>query len=163
MHDEHWSGERRTAALAAGLFLVSLAVLDLLGERLAPTRCALWTGLALLVFAILVPPRVSAVPGRLSSRGLLTTREVRTDALVSVRWADGVAQRLVLRDGAGRRLELDPGVLVRNPALWHRVDADVRTAVRAGTLLCGVTAMRQLAERVDRESARDVFRASGLL
>ncbi|WP_351230995.1 hypothetical protein [Streptomyces sp. NPDC002133] len=49
-----------------------------------------------------------------------------------------------------------------NPALWRRLDEDARTCVEHGTLLCGATALRQLSERIDRETARTVFKVSGL-
>ncbi|MFE2147041.1 hypothetical protein ACFXA3_35845, partial [Streptomyces sp. NPDC059456] len=55
-----------------------------------------------------------------------------------------------------------PPVLVRNPAMWHRLDADSRSSIRRGTLLRGTTVLRQLAQRIDREAAHTVFRVSGL-
>ncbi|MGW1762832.1 hypothetical protein ACWCQL_01865 [Streptomyces sp. NPDC002073] len=161
--DVHWAGECRSAVGAAVLLLTSLLVLDTGAGRLTAVRAVLWAGLAALFFVILLPPRVRARPGRLTSRGLCTTHSVRTDALVSVRWSDGVARRLVLRDLDGGRVEIDPDVLVRNPPLWHRLDTDSRTALHRGTLLCGATALRRLAERIDREAARTVFKVSGLL
>jgi hypothetical protein len=87
---------------------------------------------------------------------------VRTDSLVSIRWFDGVSQRMVLRDTEGNRVEIDPRVLVRNPAMWRRLDADTRTSIERGTLLCGATALRELAGRIDRETAHTVFRVSGM-
>lgn len=69
---------------------------------------------------------------------------------------------MILRDTEGRHVEIDPGVLVRNPALWHRFDADARTSLRHDTLRSGASALRQLAERIDREAARSVFKVSGL-
>ncbi|MFD3484717.1 hypothetical protein [Streptomyces sp. NPDC058665] len=44
----------------------------------------------------------------MASRGLLRERTVRTDRLVSVRWSDGVAQRLIPRDLDGGSVEVDP-------------------------------------------------------
>lgn len=126
------------------------------------TRGILWTGLAGLLCVILLPRRVSVRPGLLSTRGLLTTDTVRTDSLVSVRWSDGVAQRMILRDAQGSRVEIDPAVLARNPAMWHRLDTDIRTSIRRGTLRRGTTALRQLAQRIDRETAHTVFKVSGL-
>lgn len=125
-------------------------------------RILLWTTLATTLFVVLVPPRVRAGAGWLSSRGLLRAHTVRTDRLVSVRWSDGVAQRLVLRDTDGCRVEVDPRVFVANPALWHRLDQDTRACVEHGTMLCGVTVLRQLAERIDRRTAQTVFQVSGL-
>ncbi|MFG2873572.1 hypothetical protein ACGFYU_00820 [Streptomyces sp. NPDC048337] len=161
-HDIHWAGERRSAIGVAFLLFTALFAMDAGFGGLDVTRGALWTGLAGLVFVILHPPRVSVRPGLLSARGLLGTDSVRTDSLVSVRWSDGVAQRMVLRDTDGGRVEIDPTVLVRNPAMWRHLDADTRTSIRRGTLLCGSTALRQLAERIDRETARTVFKVSGL-
>ncbi|MER6203614.1 hypothetical protein ABT234_40405 [Streptomyces sp. NPDC001586] len=160
--DIHWAGERRSAIGVASLLLAALLVLDGGAGRLDLIRGALWTGLAVLVFVILLPPRVSAGPGRLTARGLLVTDTVRTDSLVSIRWSDGVSQRMILRDSEGSRVEIDPTVLVRNPALWRRLDEDTRTSVERGTLLCGTTALRRLAGRIDRETAHTVFKVSGL-
>lgn len=161
-YDIHWAGERRSAVGVAFLLCTALFAMDAGFGELDLVRGALWSGLAGLVFVILLPPRVSVRPGLLSARGLLVTRTVRTDSLVSVRWADGVAQRMILRDAEGSRVEIDPAVLVRNPAMWRRLDADSRTAIRRGTLLCGETALRELGQRIDRETARTVFTVSGL-
>ncbi|MFG2292702.1 hypothetical protein [Streptomyces sp. NPDC048603] len=160
--DAHWPGERRTAVLAAGLLVLSLLAVDAVAGSASWPRAVLWTGLGMLLYAVLLPPLVRVSPGRLTARKLFVERSVRTDALVSVRWSEGVAQRMVLKDAEGHRVEIDPGVLVRNPALWHRFDADARTSVRQGSLMCGGTALRQLAARIDREAARSVFRVSGL-
>ncbi|MFE5677568.1 hypothetical protein ACFQ7B_05685 [Streptomyces erythrochromogenes] len=67
-----------------------------------------------------------------------------------------------LRDTDGGRVEIDPAVLIRNPAMWQRVDTDTRTSIQRGTLLCGATALRRLAARIDRETAQTVFKVSGL-
>ncbi|MFJ8017677.1 hypothetical protein [Streptomyces sp. NPDC096339] len=161
-HDTHWVGERRSAIGVAFLLFTALFSMDAgLGELDVP-RGLIWTGLAGLLFVILLPPRVSVGPGRLSTRGLLAQGSVRTDALVSVRWYDGVAQRMVLRDIEGSRVEIDPTVLVRNPAMWHRLDVDARTSIQRGTLLSDPTVLRELSERIDRETAQTVFKVSGL-
>jgi hypothetical protein len=89
-------------------------------------------------------------------------RGIRTDLLVSMRAADGVCQRLLLRDVFGARVEIDPRVLVDNPALWHRLDEDARKSAASGCLRCGASALRRLAERMDGETALTVFRISGL-
>ncbi|GGS97210.1 hypothetical protein [Streptomyces chromofuscus] len=94
---------------------------------------------------------------------LLCTCVVRTDRLVSVRCPDGVCRRLVLRDAFVDRVEIDPRVLVDNPALWHRLDEDAHRSVAHGELLCGATALRRVSERIDRETAWTVFKVSGLL
>ncbi|MFD7027396.1 hypothetical protein ACFWAR_05085 [Streptomyces sp. NPDC059917] len=160
--DIHWAGERRSAIGAALLFGTALFALDAGFGRLDVIRGVVWTGLAVLLFVILLPPRVSTRPGLLTARGLLLERSVRTDSLVAVRWSDGVSQRMVLRDTEGSRVEIDPTVLVRNPALWRRLDADTRASLSRGTLLCGATALHELAERIDRETAQRVFQVSGL-
>ncbi|WP_438290582.1 hypothetical protein [Streptomyces sp. HUAS TT7] len=129
---------------------------------LTDPRAALWPGLAVLLALVLWPARVSVGRGRLVSRRFLRESGVHTDRLVSVRWSNGVAQRLVLRDAEGDRVELAPKVLVANPPLWHLLDGDARTRAQRGTLCCGETALRQLAARVDKETARTVFRLSGL-
>lgn len=160
-HDIHWAGERRSAMGVAFLLFTALFAVDAGFGGLDVIRGVLWTGLAGLLFVVLHPPRVSVRPGLLSARGLLLAATVRTDRLVSVRWPEGVAQRLVLRDVEGGRVEIDPAVLIRNPAMWHRLDTDTRTSVRRGTLLHGKTALRQLAEHIDRETAHIVFKISG--
>ncbi|MFI1173294.1 hypothetical protein [Streptomyces melanogenes] len=161
-YDRTWAGEARSAVGCAAVLLGLLLLIDTGAGTLTPWRAALWAGLAVLLLLVLWPARVSAAPGLLVARGPLRTRTVRTDRLVSVRWSDGVAQRLVLRDAEGARAELDPRILVTNPPLWRVLDEDARTSVRRGTLRCGETALRQISARVDREMVRGVFRASGL-
>ncbi|MBT1182711.1 hypothetical protein HET69_01485 [Streptomyces sp. CJ_13] len=160
--DIHWAGEMRSAIGVASLLYSALLAMDAGFGKLDATRGALWTGLAALLFVILLPSRVSVGPGLLSARGLLVEHAVRTDSLVSVRWSDGVAQRMILRDTEGSQVEIDPTVLVRNPAMWRRVDTDTRTSIQHSTLLCGESALRRLAERIDRETALTVFKVSGL-
>ena len=70
-----------------------------------------------------------------------------------MRWSDGVSLGLVLRDLDGARVEVDPRVLIANPHLWQLLDAGARSSLGRGTLLCGATALRQLSERIDRETA----------
>ncbi|MFJ7209167.1 hypothetical protein ACIQWR_37255 [Streptomyces sp. NPDC098789] len=160
--DIHWAGERRSATGVALLLLVALLTMDAGSGRLDLVRGSLWTGLAVLLFVMLLPARVSVRLGLLSSRGLLVEHSVRTDSLVSFALPDGVAPRVVLRDTEGNRVEIDPTVLVRNPTMWRRLDTDTRTSLRRGTLRSGACALRQLAEHVDRETARTVFQVSGL-
>ncbi|MGX1565744.1 hypothetical protein [Streptomyces sp. NPDC055506] len=89
-------------------------------------------------------------------------QRVRTDLLVSVRCLDGVSQRLLLRDALGGRVEIDPEVLVRDPRLWFLLDEGAQESAADGLLLCGVTVLRSISRRVERETAHAVFRASGL-
>ncbi|MFF8914010.1 hypothetical protein ACF08M_11925 [Streptomyces sp. NPDC015032] len=161
-YDHGWAGDLRFAVRCALTLLGLLLAVDMTASHLTTVHALLWTGLAVLLFMVLVPPRVRAGAGWLSCRGLVRERIVRTDRLVSVRWSDGVSQRLVLRDAEGGRVEVDPQVFVANPALWHRLDDDARACVKRGTLRCGVTALRQLSDRIDRRTARAVFTASGL-
>ncbi|MCX4733758.1 hypothetical protein [Streptomyces sp. NBC_01363] len=161
-HDHGWAADLRFAIHCSVALFGLLLTVDAAAGRLTWPRALLWTGLAALLCAVLVPPRVRAGVGRLSCRGLLRERTVRTDRLVSVRWSDGVAQRLVLRDTDDCRVEVDPEVFLANPALWHRLDEDARGCVERGTLRCGVTALRQLSDRIDRRHARTVFTISGL-
>lgn len=161
-YDRGWARDLRFAVRCAVTLLGLLLAVDATAGHLTGPRALLWTGLAALLFLVLVPPRVSAGPGWLSCRGLLRERIVRTDRLVSARWSDGVSQRLVLRDADGGRVEVDPQVFLVNPALWHRLDDDARGCVHRGTLRCGVTALRQLGDRIDRRTARTVFTISGL-
>ncbi|MGW1885681.1 hypothetical protein [Streptomyces sp. NPDC001970] len=161
-YDDGWAKELRDAVRCAALLLGLLLVIDAGSGHLTWARGLLWAALAVALFAVLVPPRISAGDGWLAADGLLRRRVVRTDRLVSVRCSDGVSQRLVLRDTEGSRVEVDPRVFVANPALWRRLDEDARTCVEHGTLLCGTTALRQLSERIDRETARTVFKVSGL-
>nr|WP_232788957.1 hypothetical protein [Streptomyces odonnellii] len=139
-----------------------LLAVDSVAGTINGPRGTLWTALAVLLFVVLWPAKATAGPGWLSSRGLLAERRVRTDRLASVHWSDGVSQRLVLRDEDGGRVEIDPRILVANPALWRVLDTDARASTAAGTLSYGVTALRQLSDRVDRETARTVFKVSGV-
>jgi hypothetical protein len=161
-NDRQWAQELMSSVRCAAVLLALLLVVDWGTGRLALWRTALWLALAGLLFGVLCPARVTAGEGWLSSRRLLRRRRVRTDALVSVRCLDGISQRLLLRDAFGGRVELDPEVLVANPRLWYRLEEDARKSAADGMLLCGGTALRLISQRVDRETARAVFKASGL-
>ncbi|MGW7236228.1 hypothetical protein [Streptomyces sp. NPDC054804] len=160
--DHRWSKDLHASARCAGALLVLLLLVDWAAASSTWWRAALWTALALLLFAALCPARVRAGDGWLTSRRLLRTRRVRTDLLVSVRCLDGISPRLLLRDSSGDRLRIDPQVLIDNPGLWRHVDEGARRSAAAGTLLCGATALSRLAERVEHENALGVFKASGL-
>ncbi|WP_346097760.1 hypothetical protein [Streptomyces olivaceiscleroticus] len=161
-HDREWTGDRRDAWLCSLTLLGLLLLLDGASGRLTPLRAALWAGLAVLLFIVLLPPRVTAGEGWLATCGLLHERRIRTDCLVSVRCLDGVGQRLVLRDLNGTRAELDPKVLIANPDIWRLLQAGARTSSERGLLTCGAGVLRQLSRRIDSEAAHLVFKASGL-
>lgn len=161
-HDRGWEAGVHASLRCAAALLGMLLLIDWAAGTLTWWRGALWAGIALLLFLVLVPARVSAGAGWLVTRRLPRTRRVRTDLLVAVRPVDGVAQRLVLRDALGNRVEIDPEVLVRNPALWHRLDEGARRSEATGTLLCGTAALHRLARRLDHETALAVLRASGM-
>lgn len=149
------------------MLLTLLLAVDTVADRLTPARATLWAALTLLLFVVLVPPKVTAGqkssdPLLLVSRGLLSERRVRVNRLVSVSWADGVAQRLVLRDVDGGRVELDPRVLIADPPLWLLLEEGARTSRADGLLLCGAHVVRELSTRLEEEMARNVFTVSGL-
>ncbi|MCX4911081.1 hypothetical protein [Streptomyces sp. NBC_00878] len=162
VHDRAWAGEARSAVGCAVLMLGLLLVFDVGSGRLTSLRLLLWAALAFVLFTVLLPTRVSACAGTLVCQGLLGQRSVCTDRLVAVSRSDGVAQRLVLRDDFGGRVEFDPRVLVVNPALWRLLDEGARASAADGSLVCGTAELRRLSERLDRETARTVFRISGL-
>lgn len=162
VQDRHWAPELLSSVRCAGVVLGLLVLVDWGAGRLTSERGALWVALATLLFVVLCPARVTAGEGWLETRRLLATRRVRTDLLISVRCVDGVAQRLVLRDVFDNRVEIDPRVLAANPDLWLRLDEDTQRSIAAGCLLCGQTALRRVARRIDRETAETVFKVSGL-
>ncbi|MFJ9909544.1 hypothetical protein ACIRVK_43190 [Streptomyces sp. NPDC101152] len=161
-NDREWTQELWSSVRCAGVLLALLLLVDWGSGRLALWRTVLWLALAGLLFVVLYPARVSAGGNWLASRRLVREHRVRTDLLVSVRCLDGMSQRLLLRDALGGRVEIDPEVLVRNPQLWLRLDEGARKSADDGLLLCGATALRGISRRVDRETARAVFKASGL-
>lgn len=161
-HDRAWAGEARSAVGCAVLMLGLLLVFDAGSGRLTAPRSLLWSALAFLLFAVLLPTRVSACECVLVCQGLLGQRSVRTDRLVAVCRSEGVAQRLVLRDDFGGRVEFDPRVLAANPPLWRLLDEGARASAAGGSLVCGTAELLRLSERLDRETARTVFRISGL-
>jgi hypothetical protein len=160
--DRHWRGDARYAIRCALAFYALAMLIDQGAGTLTLPRAGLWTGLALLVLVVLLPPRVTVGEGWLAVRGLVRERRVRADALVEVRQYEGISAHLLLRDAAGRWLELDPQVLVGNALIWHEVDAGIRRSRERGTLRSGTDVLRRLSERIDGTEARAVFRASGL-
>ncbi len=161
-NDIEWARDVWSSVRCAGVLLVLLLLVDWGSGRFTFRRAALWLALAGLLFVVLYPARVSAGAGWLSSRRLLREHRVRTDLLVSVRCLDGVSPRLLLRDAFGGHVEIDPEVLVAHPPLWFRLDEGARKSAAGGTLLCGAPALQCIARRVDRETARAVFKVSGL-
>ncbi|WP_431044570.1 hypothetical protein ACQUSR_23430 [Streptomyces sp. P1-3] len=163
-HDSRWVPDLRTAVCAAAALLAVMLLLDSADHHLAPPRAAAWTGVALLLFAVLCPRRVTAGDGWLASRGAVGgERRVRTDLLTSVTRVQGTAPRLILRDVLGRRVELDPKVLTGNPLLWHELDRGVRLSRARGLLRNGERELRVLADHIDGDGARRLLEAAGVI
>ncbi|EMF02003.1 hypothetical protein [Streptomyces mobaraensis] len=160
--DTGWPARARGAACCAALLFAVLIALDAGTLGLTGPRTLLWAALAVVLLAILLPPHVTAGDGWLASRGLLRRRRVLTGRLVAVHWGGAFAQRLVLRDAAGNRLELDLQVLAANPALWHRLDTALRHSRTHGTLRIGSADLEQLTRALDAVTAHAVLRVSGL-
>lgn len=161
-HDRTWRTDLRDALLSAACLLGLLLLVDTAAAGVAPTHVALWAALAVLLFVVLLPPRVAVGHGWLSARGLWREPCVRTDHLVSLSWHEGVSRRLILRDAFGARLEIDPRVLIKNPGIWHQLAHDVRTSTERCSLTSGAVVFQQLSRRVDRETTRLLFKISGL-
>ncbi|MER5760604.1 hypothetical protein [Streptomyces sp. NPDC002082] len=160
--NSQWRGDARAAAGIALGFPLLLGGVDTAAGSLTATRALLWTGLGLVLLAVLWPTKVMVAPGLLATHGLLRRHYVHTDRLASVTWHDGIAQRLRLEDAVGNRAEVDPRIFADDPPLWHILDRDIRTSLSHGTPRDGQHALRQLSRRIDREAARTVFRVSGL-
>ncbi|MGW1893847.1 hypothetical protein ACWCP6_26875 [Streptomyces sp. NPDC002004] len=160
--DRHWRGAARFAVLCSLLFLCMATLTDWNAGTLTLPRAGIWLALAALVFSVLLPPRVTAGGGWLTVRGPLHAHRVRLDALAGVRQDGDVAARLVLWDVHGRRLCLDPRVLVDNPFLWHELETGGRRSLERGTLRYGAGLLRRLGEHMDGGEARAILRASGM-
>ncbi|MER5489882.1 hypothetical protein [Streptomyces sp. NPDC002490] len=160
--DRRWTSDRRDAVCCALALLALVGLVDVGNGSLTPARAALWALLALLLYGVLHPSRVTAGPGWLAVRGLWRTRRVATDLLVSVRHGDGLQPRLVLRDALGNRLEVDPKVLSDNPLIWHRLDTGARHARANGLLRTGTTVLQGMGKQWDATEARAVFEVSHL-
>ncbi|MFI9238607.1 hypothetical protein [Streptomyces sp. NPDC053079] len=159
--DRNWRREARTAWWC-GLALGGVLVLaDLARGGLDWPRGCSWVAIGGALVAVLRPPRITAGENWLAARGLLREHRVRTDLLTQVRRADGIAPRLVLRDIAGNRVELDPAVLAANPLLWHRLDAGARRSRDRGLLREGTQPLADLAARIDDEGARRLLKDAG--
>ncbi|MDX2681652.1 hypothetical protein [Streptomyces soliscabiei] len=162
IRDRHWAADMRSAIRCTSAFLGLLLLADAAAGTFTALRAVLWSGLALLLFLVLMPTRVTAGEGWLAVRTLSGTRRVRTDRLVSVRTTGRAGQRLMLRDALGGGVEFDTQALVANPALWHRLDADARVSTARGHTARHLAALSALATRIDRETAWTVFKVSGL-
>ncbi|MFR0355151.1 hypothetical protein [Streptomyces sediminimaris] len=160
--DRRWATDLRTTLLCVGSFLSLLVLIDAAAGTLTPARAALWSGLALLLLLVLMPARVAVGDGWLTVRTVRGTRRVRTDRLVAAHTTGHDGRCLVLRDALGGRVEFDSHVLSANPALWHRLDTACRVSARAGHPTAHPAALRMLSERIDRETARAVFKVSGM-
>jgi hypothetical protein len=143
------------------VFLVPLVLLDWGIGELTPLRAVAWSGLSVLLLAVLWPPRIVAGQGWLAVRGLLRTRRVTTDALVGVWQVGDVAVSLLLRDIRGRRVEVSLDALVADPLLWHLVETGIHRSQERGMLRTGAQVVIKLGERVDAQ-AKAILRASML-
>lgn len=151
---------RLAFALPAGLLALAL-LLDGVAGTLTLPRGLLWAGLAGVLLAVLVPPRITAGGGHLAVRALLRTRRVNTDLLVAARIDGGTARRLVLRDAFGSRVEVDARAVAESPFLRHELDTGARQSHAAG-LLADPSAVRDLVAAADAAEARALFRSSDL-
>ncbi|MCQ4081227.1 hypothetical protein NGB36_11605 [Streptomyces sp. RB6PN25] len=160
--DRWWAVGARWAVYGAVVFLGLTTLFDWGSGGLTGLRIGLWATLGAMVFAVALPPRVTAGEGWLAVRTFVRTNQVRTDALVEVRRSGAIAMRLVLTDAYGGCVEVDPRILIDNPLLWHLLDAGARRSIERGTLLSGSAVLKELDERISGEAARAVFTASGM-
>lgn len=161
-HDRDWAPRRRTAYAASACALAVTVLLDAIGGTLTLPRAAVWVALSALLLAVLLPPRTTAGDGWLAVRGLLRTRRVHTDYLVSARFDGTVDRRILLRDAFGARVAVDPAVLIANPFLWHQLDTGAHHS-RAAGLLPDRSALRELSEAIDTAGSRTLLTSAGLL
>lgn len=124
---------RLAAAVSGGMLAAALALGAVTGGLTAPAA-ALWAVAAAALFAVLVPPRITADGGVLTVRTPLRTRRVRLDELAAARVEGHTARRALLRDTAGRRVELDAYLPAECPLLRHALDAGLRRSYTAGLL-----------------------------
>ncbi|MER5202163.1 hypothetical protein [Streptomyces sp. NPDC002825] len=160
--DEGWPGALRTAITCAATLLGLLLLVDGVAGTLTPVRGALWAGLAVLLFVVLLPDRVTAGEGWLASRGLVRGRTVRTDRLVCVWWSAGPSRRVLLRDVHGARISLGPNLLTDNPRLWQLLADGAAASCAQGFLHAAESDIRHLSQQTDREIAQLVFKISHL-
>lgn len=147
---------RLAAALSGGMLAAALVLGAVTGGLTWPAAL-LWAAAAAVLFAVLAPPRITADGGELTVRTLLRSHRVRLDRLAAARVEGHTAQRVLLRDTAGRRAELDTFLLAECPLLRHALDTGVRRSHTAGLLpAADAGAVRDLVAAAD---ARDVARA----
>ena len=161
-YDRRWAGDARRAVYGSSGFLTLIVLSDWGVGTLTWWRAALWTLLAVMLLLVLMPPRLTAGEGWLTVRGLWGERGVRTDALVGVELSGTIAERVILRDAFGGRVEVDLPVIVDGPLLWHLLETGARRSVDRGWLPRENAALRELRERTDGTAAAAVFRISGL-
>jgi hypothetical protein len=160
--DRRWLHDLWAAVFCSVALLVLLHAVDLAAGALDGPRAAVWSGLSLTLFLLLYPPRVTAGHHWLSVRGLVRERRISTDLLTHVTRERGLAQRIVLRDLEGHRVEVDPSTLIGNPLIWHELDTGARRARESGVLRMDTGVLGWLADRVERDAAWAVFDASDL-
>ncbi|MGW4199534.1 hypothetical protein [Streptomyces sp. NPDC004726] len=160
--DRRWLHDLRAAVFCAASLLALLHIVDFAGSALSAPRSFLWCVLSVTLFAVLYPPRVSVGHDWLSVRGLLGERRVSIQLLTHVARREGIAQRIVLRDIRGRRVEVDPITLAGNPLIWHELDRGARRSRERGLLRTGSGVLQALSDRIESDTVRAVFDASGL-
>jgi hypothetical protein len=159
--DRRWADRLNLALGVSSTLLMLTLVLDACAGTLTAARGTLWTGLAILLLTVLLPPRTAAGKDWLTVRHLLRTQRVRTDLLVGATLVGIADRRLCLRDAFGARAEVDPRVLAANPFLWHEFDRAARRSHRSG-LLRDVSALNVLAEEIDTAESRRLLQTAGL-
>ncbi|MEU9606937.1 hypothetical protein [Streptomyces sp. NPDC048057] len=163
--DRRWMPDLWAACFCALALLLLLHLVDLGAGTLSAPRCALWCTLGATLFVVLYPPRVTAGRDWLAVRGLVRERRIDTHRLVQVERRGGIAQRVVLRDVRGHRVEIDPSTLADNPLIWYAVEVGVARSRASGLLRTGGPVFDALARRMEQletDAARAVFEASGL-
>jgi hypothetical protein len=160
-YDRGWAARRRTAYAVSTTGLAVTLLLDAMNGTLSLPRALAWVALAALLYAVLLPPRTTAGDGWLAVHGLLRTRRVHTDHLVSVRTDGLVDRRVLLCDAFGAHAAVDTAVLIANPFLWHQLDTGAHHS-RAAGLLPDRAALHELSEAIDSAETRTLLRSAGL-
>ncbi|WJV48833.1 hypothetical protein [Streptomyces flavofungini] len=162
VEDRGRAADLRSAVFCSLALFALIVLVDFGAGTLSAVRAGLWAGLAVLLYVILYPARVTAGPGWLAVRGPVRRGHVCLDLLTTARVSETVAARLVLCDSLGNRVEFDPKVLAENPLLLHRLDAGARASRASGLLRSGSAELSRLLTRLDGREAKAVFEASGL-